>query len=335
MSSEKQGKQVSCSNQKCKKKVDKVLLCKGCPAKRCLKCAGVEESKFETLSKNFFCEQCSKEELLQVMLKRLELLEGEGRVKEQDMKNMEKRVAALEKEKKDMEKRMVGVEKEKEELGKQLERLQGRVSELEKKQTGGGGDTEKVEKMVKETVQRETTSFAEALKKDLKERPGKVAVVEQVAEMQDRRYNVVFRGVEESEEEDSGERKKADIEAVIQIARRVGVEEAVMAEAISTARRLGRKEEGKNKRPMLIRLKSLELRDKLLARSKNLRTYNEENKTKFRIDPDLTKDQMKNLDNLWEEARRKSKNGMKFYVAGMENPVLRQSREERVSAKDH
>jgi hypothetical protein len=47
--------------------------------------------------------------------------------------------------------------------------------------------------------------------------------------------------------------------------------------------------------------------------------------TRHRIDPDQTREQITRLDKLWTEAREKtaSKNGVKFYVIGKENPVLR------------
>jgi hypothetical protein len=42
------------------------------------------------------------------------------------------------------------------------------------------------------------------------------------------------------------------------------------------------------------------------------------------------------MDNMWTEAREKSKNGIKFYVVGKENPILRSrelSEEEKENAK--
>ena len=52
--------------------------------------------------------------------------------------------------------------------------------------------------------------------------------------------------------------------------------------------------------------------------------------TRKRIDPDLTREQKKKLDEMWEEARKKSqsKNGIQFYVISMENLEMRSQRVE-------
>ena len=83
-----------------------------------------------------------------------------------------------------------------------------------------------------------------------------------------------------------------------------------------------------------MKLSSQEVREKALILNKNLKDINRENKDKgrtsrYRIDPDLSKEQMANLDRMWEAANERtkaSKNGLKFYVVGKEHPTI-QSRE--------
>ncbi len=47
------------------------------------------------------------------------------------------------------------------------------------------------------------------------------------------------------------------------------------------------------------------------------------NGTRYRVDPDLTKEQRAKLEALWEEAHQKTTPEVRFYVVGQENPVLR------------
>jgi hypothetical protein len=54
-----------------------------------------------------------------------------------------------------------------------------------------------------------------------------------------------------------------------------------------------------------------------------LKEVNRQKGTRHRIDSDMTKEQMARLVKMWTEAREKSKNGVKFYVVGKENPILR------------
>ena len=98
----------------------------------------------------------------------------------------------------------------------------------------------------------------------------------------------------------------------------------VLKQSITYMRRLGRPKEGWSYRPLLIQLRSSELRDQLIRCQEGVRKYNEENDTRYRIQADLTRDQMDNFKKLWEEADKKTKNGTRYYVTGpRENPVLK------------
>ena len=112
--------------------------------------------------------------------------------------------------------------------------------------------------------------------------------------MQDRRLNLIFRGVKETEGDD-------DTRKVLSIVETAGVAIEKFRESLVAMRRLGKKEEGKLYRPILVRLTSQELREQLLRKNRLLREENErrEEGTRHRIDPDLTRDQMAKLDKLF------------------------------------
>ena len=46
------------------------------------------------------------------------------------------------------------------------------------------------------------------------------------------------------------------------------------------------------------------------------------NGTRYRVDPDLTKEQRDKLEVMWKEAHQKTRPEVCFYVVGQENPVL-------------
>lgn len=185
-----------------------------------------------------------------------------------------------------------------------------------------------VKKFVEEAVQKD--SYVEKLKQNLTTKPGQV--VKCVADLQDRRFNLVFRGIEESNKTDSEEKKAHDEVQVKKVADKAGLPKK-FAQSILSIRRLGRKEEGKNHRPILVRLSSQDLREQALRCNKDLREYNKANSekgsaTRYKIDPDLTKEQLDILDKMWKEAKSKSKNGKRFFVVGKEQPILKYVQEE-------
>ena len=126
------------------------------------------------------------------------------------------------------------------------------------------------------------------------------------------------------------ERKQHDEERLSEVAVVAGVSKEEFRRCLVRVRRLGKREEGKTYRPVLVRLSSQDVRERLLRGNRQLRDANRENNTRHRIDPDLTKEQMLKLDEMWNLARKKSesKNGLRFFVVGKENPEIRSQRVE-------
>lgn len=226
--------------------------------------------------------------------------------------NLEKLVHELVAKVNVMEKRMEAQENENKDLKKKIASLERDLSEK------SGMVKQEVKRVVEDTVKSE--SFADKLKKGLRVEPGKV--VEQVAELQDRRYNLIFRGALESDKEDLEERKAHDEKQIKVIAEKAGLPKSFLNSVVSI-RRIGKRADGVSYRPLLIRLTSQDQREKALRSNLELRDFNQSKGTRYRIEPDLTREQRERLTNLWEEANKKSKNGKKFFVIGKENPVLR------------
>lgn len=211
--------------------------------------------------------------------------------------------------------------------------LKQRIAQLEELQSKSN---EALTDAVKDTFSREGASYVEKLKKNLKSSQGEVVTITEVADMQDRRYNHICRGIEELPNPSPTERKNHDEEEVLKVVERTGLCTKNFRESLVHSRRFGRREEGASKtgysRPICVRLSCQELREKALRRNRELRAFNAENSTKYRIDADLTKAQKDNLDMVWALARQKSrdyaKNGVTFFVIGQENPQIRSSKVE-------
>ncbi len=225
--------------------------------------------------------------------------------------------------------------------------LKKRVMELEKKLEKA--DKKVSEKMseVKTTLEKEFTSdsYVSKLKKGLNTGPGKVVTISEVADMQDRRMNVIIRGVKENDSDEAEERRRHDLEGILDVVCKAGLDPDTFKDAMVGAYRLGRREAGEKEkrserernlyRPLLVKLSSREVREKAMRCNRLLRQYNKESKdrgveTRFRIDADLTREQKENLDRMWEMAREKSaeeaKNGIRYFVIGQENPMLKSSK---------
>jgi hypothetical protein len=145
-----------------------------------------------------------------------------------------------------------------------------------------------------------------------------------VTDLQERKYNVVFRGIKENGSEDGLVRRENDMKEIASIV--YSVDETVdIRAAVVASRRLGKKEDGKDFRPLLVKVSSQDLREALIRMNGKLKEVNRLKETRHRIDPDLTRDQITRLDTLWTVAWEKtaSKNWVKFYVIGKENPILR------------
>ncbi len=196
-------------------------------------------------------------------------------------------------------------------------------------------DTETVAKAVREEVEKKSESWAKVARTNAN--PGKVISIQDVTDLHDRRYNLIVRGVEEMEEKDFNQRKANDLKGLEDVIKAAGLDWESITKEVEQHRRIGRREEGVCYRPILVRLRSQDLREKILRGSTHvtLKEFNKAQKTRYRLDPDLSKEQKKRLEELHEEARSKSKNGKRFYVIGKENPVLRSremTEEERTAA---
>lgn len=212
------------------------------------------------------------------------------------------------------------------ELRKELKALQKENQELKKRvghlEQAREQDNEKVQETVKRTVKEQTKSYAETLKKGLP----KGEIAKQVADIHDRKMNIIVRGIKELSSTEPEERKQHDIKEVEKVAKAAGLDDK-FGESLLSARRLGKREEGKEYRPLLVRLSSQEMRESAVRTVQQLKHFNDKNGTRFKIDPDMSKEQMASYQKMWEEANSRSKNGMRFYVVGKENPSLRSVKE--------
>jgi hypothetical protein len=161
----------------------------------------------------------------------------------------------------------------------------------------------------------------------------------EVEERSDRRLNIIVRGIRESAKGDGLERKEDDRKLAISVCVSTGaVEHNEMSESILEIRRLGKYDEEKLYRPLLVKIGRGDLREKLVRTGKKLRELNETNKTRYRIEADLTKEQTNSYQAMWKEADAQSGNGKKFYVTGpRENPILRSrdlTEEEALATRD-
>ena len=201
------------------------------------------------------------------------------------------------------------------------------------------GPMEMVEEVEKAKTMGRNTSYAGKIKENLEVTSGKAIFLKEVAEQQARHYNVVVRGVKQSLQEDGEDRQRDDRDAAAAVfvtvkagKRNWWTDEmdedlhCKMMDEIVTVRRLGRPEEGKDYRPLLVTLASADLRQQLLRGGDTFKLVNERRNTRFKIDPDLTKEQVAHIEKMYEEARRRTKeakNGTRYVVFGKENPVLR------------
>ncbi len=215
-------------------------------------------------------------------------------------------------------------------LEKENKELKSRVAELERKQDQ---NEEKITNKMMDTLKKEGDSYVDKLKKNLDMPPGKVVMVKQMADMQDRQLNLIFRGIREHDGENVQDKKAHDWNQVVHVASLAGLDNQTFKDAIVFTRRLGKRDEQHKFRPVLVRLSSQEIRQKALTCNRQLRLVNSQNqdkdgelKTRYRIDADLTREQKDHLDKMWEEARAKTneaKNGVRYFVIGQENPVMR------------
>ncbi len=226
-----------------------------------------------------------------------------------------------------MKKTIAGLQKENKQIKEQCRLLKAdnndlktKVKEMEERQNKADM---RVDSAMKE-VHKSHESFADKLKKNLGN-PGGQVVAREFANLQDRRFNIIIRGVQESQADEGLDRKEHDRCQAVKVATEAGMDRHLFEGSVVTVRRLGKRNEEHSYRPMLVKLSSQDIREQTLlaGRSRKIRDYNSMASTRYRIDPDLSKEQMEDLKRMREEAANKSGNGVKFYVVGRENPVMR------------
>ena len=316
--------------------------CTGCTSKKCHVCEGLKKEEADRIheqGQGYTCRECITGHIneeyggeVATLMKKLEALENRQKSLEKEVKEEKKLRKALEERLRIQEQSLEEVkckmkaheamaEKEKEgrlQLSQGMDQVRKKVKTLEEEEKS---DHERL----KETVRKETASFAEKLKENLPTKPGKVVTLKEVTDINERRMNVVFRGIQEPSGEDNEQKHHQDFESLCEVAVRAGVDGDLFRKTVVRVRRLGRQEEGKNFRPLLVRLIAPDVRELLLRGNRALKEANKEDNTRYRIDPDLTREQQQKLNDLWDEARKKneSKNGVKYFVIGRENPELR------------
>ena len=168
--------------------------------------------------------------------------------------------------------------------------LKLRLDALEKKQGEGEGNLTK--------VKEEMTQAKEEVKKEVKE---------ELIERDERSDNLVIYGLKESEEEEAEERKKEDEEMVKKVAKQTGV--TVEENDVEVKFRAGKKREDGKPRPLIIRMKDPEKREKILDGANKLGKKDEWKKVY--VAPDMTakqrEDDRKKEDERKKEAEEKTK----------------------------
>jgi hypothetical protein len=123
---------------------------------------------------------------------------------------------------------------------------------------------------------------------------------------------LILRNVTDNEESgstDGLERKENDIKEIANMVHSVDQTMDIRG-AVVAARRLGKKEEGKDFRPLLVKVKSQDLREALIRMNGRLKEVNRQKRTRHRIDPDMTKEQMACLDKMRTEAQKTGSSSM-------------------------
>ena len=200
------------------------------------------------------------------------------------------------------------------ELKEEVDRLEKRIADMEKErdQVTRRVDTveEKAERVKAglEGMEREVTSGMEKAKEEVKKE-----VKTEMKDIEERSENVVVYGLKERTEQEAGNRMEAERCLVREMAKEVGVELA--PEEVEVKFRAGKKqeEEGAKPRPLIVKIKSEEKREKL-RRNARLLSRSDDWKTVF-ISEDLTWQQReearKQEKELREEADRKTEEAKK------------------------
>ena len=161
-------------------------------------------------------------------------------------------------------------------LEAKVERMESRSDQVKDKVVG-------MEKEIEAGMERTKKEVRDEMETERKER-------------EERSENVVVYGMKESEEEEAEKRKDDDKNKFMEMAREIGV--GVEAEEVEVKFRAGKKREDGKARPMIVKVKDDETKQKLLANARRL-ARKEEWKAVF-VSPDLTWQQR-------EEGRKEEK----------------------------
>ena len=210
------------------------------------------------------------------------------------------------------------------ELKEEIDKLEKRIATMEKEReqvTKRVDDVEERAERMKaglEGMEREVTSGMEKAKEEVKKE-----VHTEMKEQEERSENLVIYGLKERNEEEAASRMEAEKGKVLEMAGEVGVE--LTTEEVEVKFRAGKKpEEGARPRPLIVKVKNEEKRERI-RKNARLLSRTEEWKTVF-ISEDLTwqqreeaRKQEKSLreeaDRKTEEAKKEGKKG-KFRIVG-------------------
>ena len=184
-----------------------------------------------------------------------------------------------------LENQLRTAELERDALTAKVERIEGKADQVKEKVVG-------MEREIESGMEKAIIDAKEGMTAEMKER-------------EERKENLVVYGMPESEREGAEERKEEDEEGVRRMARVVGVEED---DVVEVKFRAGRKVESGKPRPIIVKVRDGETREKMLRNAREL-GRKEEWKKVF-IGPDLTfkqREEAREEDKkLREEAERKS-----------------------------
>ena len=127
-------------------------------------------------------------------------------------------------------------------------------------------------------------------------------IIGEIEERKSREKNIVIYGIEEMDSTSTEERIEHDTTTVERIFDCCEVEHD--RNDITKVKRIGKHDKNKKSRPMIVSLRSLELKKKLM---KNLRKLKENGLENVRISNDLTKAERENENKLYAEARQLEK----------------------------
>lgn len=159
-------------------------------------------------------------------------------------------------------------------------------------------------------------------------------VIQEIAQQDSRKKNIIIRGVEEDICEDEENYRRTEQDSVLQVLKLRNPEVKLVSEDLESVSRLGQPDREKRYRPLLVKMKCPRKRDEVTNKEGafRLRKYNAENDSRIRVEPDLTKQQREQYQQKWEEAKTKNAelgietgNLRSWVVCGpKDKPVLKQ-----------